>query len=300
MPEVAASALRVPHSRIRELAELAMSMDGVYKLYFGESNIPTPEYIKRAAQKAMADGFTFYTENAGLPSLRKSLSRYYEEIHGVAVDPAENVVITASGVQALNVGIRCVLDPGDEAIVLTPAWPNGSAIVRMCNATPVEIPSVLERGRYTLDLKAMEAAVTPRTRLLIYTSPSNPLGWVATVEEQRQLLDFARRHGLWLLADEVYDRLCYRDGSVAPSILKLADENDAILVAQSFSKAWCMTGWRLGWLISRPDLCVRAAHFNEFTVSHAPSVSQKAGEAALEHGEPFIEELLALLRSNRD
>jgi aspartate aminotransferase len=126
-PTIAASALRVPHSRIRELAEIAMSMDGVLKLYFGESNLPTPEYIKRAAQKAMADGFTFYTENAGLPSLRKSLARYYQELHGVELDPANEIVVTASGVQALNLGIRCVIDPGDEALVLTPAWPNGAS-----------------------------------------------------------------------------------------------------------------------------------------------------------------------------
>src|SRR5260370_17607908 len=110
-PTLAASALRVPHSRIRELAEIAMSMDGVLKLYFGESNLPTPEYIKRAAQKAMADAFTFYTENAALPSFRQALARYYQELHGLELDPAAEIVITASGVQALNVGIRCVLDP---------------------------------------------------------------------------------------------------------------------------------------------------------------------------------------------
>src|SRR5579863_10481763 len=109
-PGVAASALRVPHSRIRELAEIAMTMDGVLKLYFGESNIPTPDYIKRAAQKAMADGFTFYTENAGLPSLRKALARYYLELQGVELDPSTEIAITASGVQALNVAIRCMLD----------------------------------------------------------------------------------------------------------------------------------------------------------------------------------------------
>src|SRR5579863_1264731 len=111
-PGVAASALRVPHSRIRELAEIAMTMDGVLKLYFGESNIPTPDYLKRAAQKAMADGFTFYTENAGLLSTREALARYYREQHGVELDPASEIVVTASGVQALNLGIRCVLDPG--------------------------------------------------------------------------------------------------------------------------------------------------------------------------------------------
>jgi aspartate/methionine/tyrosine aminotransferase len=300
MPELAASALRVPPSRIREIADLAMTMDGVYKLYFGESNIPTPDFIKTAAAKAMKDGFTFYTENAGLPGLRRALGAYYERIHGISLDPSNRFVVTASGVQALNVAIRCVLDPGDEAIVLTPAWPNGSSIVRMCNATPVEIPHVLDGGRYTIDLPAMEAAITPWTKLLIYTSPSNPLGWVATIEEQRQLLDFARRYGLWLLADEVYDRLCYSGSSVAPSILKLAEPDDAIIIAQSFSKAWCMTGWRLGWLISRPDLCARAANFNEFTVSHAPSIAQRAGETALSDGEPFIEDLLSRLRANRD
>src|SRR5580700_12172558 len=139
-PAVAASALAVPHSRIRELAELAMSMDGVLKLYFGESNLPTPEFIKRATQKAMAAGFTFYTENAGLPSLRNSLARYYQELHGVELDPVNEIVITASGVQALNLGIRCVIDPGDEALVLTPAWPNGACNVAMANGVPIEIP----------------------------------------------------------------------------------------------------------------------------------------------------------------
>src|SRR5450631_3289238 len=107
---LAASALRVPHSRIRELAEIAMTMDGVLKLYFGESNLPTPEYIKRAAQKALADGFTFYTENAGLLSTREALSRYYREQQGVELDPKSEIVVTASGVQALNLCIRCALD----------------------------------------------------------------------------------------------------------------------------------------------------------------------------------------------
>src|SRR5580658_242015 len=171
-PSVAASALAVPHSRIRELAEIAMSMDGVLKLYFGESNLPTPEFIKRAAQKAMSDGFTLYTENAGLPSMRKALARYYHELHGVELEAESEIVITASGVQALHLAIRCVLDPGDEALVLTPAWPNGAANVAMANATPVEIAQPLIGDHYQIDFAALEGAVTPRTRVLFYTSPS--------------------------------------------------------------------------------------------------------------------------------
>src|SRR5450755_425811 len=117
-----------------------MSMPGVLKLYFGESNQPTPDYIKQAAVRALDDGFTFYTENAGLPSLRRALADYYGMLQGVELDPESEIVITASGVQALNVSIRCLLDPGDEAIVLTPAWPNGAAIVAMANAKPIECP----------------------------------------------------------------------------------------------------------------------------------------------------------------
>jgi hypothetical protein len=300
---VAASALRVPHSRIRELAEVAMGMDGVLKLYFGESNLPTPEYIKRAAQKAMADGYTFYTENAGLPTLRKALARYYQELHGVELDPSGEIVITASGVQALNVSIRCVLDPGEEALVLTPAWPNGASNVVMANGVAVEIPHPLVGDRYQIDFAALEAAVTPRTRMLLYTSPSNPLGWVATVDEQRQLLEFTRRHNLWLLADEVYERLNYtgpKPTTPAPTILKLATRDDAVIVVQSFSKMYCMTGWRLGWLVARRDLCERATQLNEFIISHAPSFAQRAAETALLWGENALCEMLIRLKENRD
>jgi aspartate/methionine/tyrosine aminotransferase len=302
-PAVASSALAIPHSRIRELAELAMTMDGVLKLYFGESSLPTPEFIKRAAQKAMADGFTFYTENAGLPSARKALARYYLDLHAVELDPATEIVVTASGVQALHLAIRCVLDPGDEALVLTPAWPNGAANVAMANAVPVEIAQPLVGDRYGIDFGALEAALTPRTRLLLYTSPSNPLGWVATRDEQLKLLEFARRHGLWLMADEVYERLNYTGTTPttpSPSILKLATRDDAVIVIQSFSKAYCMTGWRLGWMVARRDLAARATQLNEFVVSHAPSFTQRAGETALLWGEKALAEMLVRLKENRD
>jgi hypothetical protein len=244
----------VPHSRIRELAEIAMAMPDVLKLYFGESNQPTPDFIKQAAIQALTDGYTFYTENAGLPSLRCAVARQYEKLQGVALDPQTEIVVTTSGVQALNVGIRCVLDPGDEALVLTPAWPNGSSIIGMANAVARQIPQPLCGDRYVIDFEALEHGVNSRTRMLLYTSPSNPLGWVATVDDQRRLLEFCRRHGLWLLADEVYDRLYYAGASLGepvPSILRLATREDAVVVVHSFSKSYCMTGWRVGWLVAR-------------------------------------------------
>ena len=303
MPSVATSALQVPHSRIREIANAAMQMDGVLKLYFGESNVPTPQYIKRAATQALDEGYTFYSENAGLPGLREDLAAHYRRLQEVTLDPRSEIVVTASGVQALNVGIRCVLNPGDEALVLTPAWPNASAIVRMDNAVPVEIPIPLRDGRYAIDFDALQAAVTSRTRLLAYTSPSNPLGWVATEREQDRLLEFARRHDLWLLADEVYDRLYYGGvelGVPAPSILRKATRDDAVMVAQSFSKTFCMTGWRIGWLVARRDVAERAAQLNEFIISHATSFIQRAAQIALAQGEDELLRMLARLKENRD
>ncbi len=299
MPSVAASAVAIPSSRLRELAEIAMELEGVLKLYFGESSIPTAPFIQQAATKAMADGYTFYTSNGGLLSLRQALARYYAHLHGVTINPQSEIVVTASGGQALNVAIRCVLDPGDEAIVLTPAWPNGSSIVAMANAKPVEIAQPLIGDRYGIDFNQMEKAVTPRTRLLIYTSPSNPLGWVATVEEQQRLLDFARRHKLWLLADEVYERLWY-SGTAAPSILKLATRDDALIVTQSFSKSYCMTGWRVGWIVTRQDVAAKATQLNEFIISCAPSFAQRAAETALAEGEESVASLVAKLKVNRD
>jgi aspartate/methionine/tyrosine aminotransferase len=138
---------------------------------------------------------------------------------------------------------------------------------------------------------------------LLYTSPSNPLGWVATEEEQRRLLDFARRHGLWLLADEVYDRLNYSGaalGDPAPSILRMATRDDAVMVVHSFSKSYCMTGWRVGWLVARRDMGAKATQLNEFIISHAPSFAQKAGETALADGEPELRRMLERLCENRE
>jgi aspartate/methionine/tyrosine aminotransferase len=305
-PELAHSVLGVPHSRIREIADIAFRMDGVLSLYFGESNQPTPAYIKQAAVRALDAGFTFYTENAGLLSLREALAGYYRRMHGVSLDPRREIVITASGVQALSVAIRCVLDPGDEALILTPAWPNGASIVAMSNARAVEVSQPLcgdRDKRYEIDWQALEAAVTPRTRLLLYTSPSNPLGWVATGEDQDRLIAFCRAHGLWLVADEVYERLWYDmeiPGTPVPSILRKVTRDDAVIVIQSFSKSYCMTGWRVGWLVARADLAQKATQLNEFIVSHAPSFAQKAAETALAEGEPEIAAMVVRLRSNRD
>ncbi|UCF94196.1 MAG: pyridoxal phosphate-dependent aminotransferase [Desulfobacterales bacterium] len=293
---LASSLSQVFPSRIRAIADVAFAMDGVFRLHFGESNMPTPRYIKEAAAQALDEGYTFYTENAGLPGLREAIAVKYAELHQVGLDPHSEIVVTASGVQALNVSIRCVLDPGDEAIVLTPNWPNASAIVSLFGGRPREIPFVWRGQRFEIDWAALKDALTPQTRLLVYASPSNPLGWVAGTADQQALLEFCRRHRLWLLADEVYERIYY-SGAVAPSILRLCTREDAVIVVQSFSKSHCMTGWRLGWLVARADLAHKAAQLNEFIVSHASSMVQRAGEIALKHPDHEIRSMVEYLKT---
>ena len=292
---LATSLATIKPSQIREIANIAFDMEGVLRLHFGESNRPTPDFIKAAATQAMHDGYTFYTENAGLPSLRQALAANYQALHQVTLDPLAEVLITASGVQALNVTIRCTIDPGAEAIILTPSWPNASEMVTMFGGVSKEIPFAVEDEQFVIDYDALETAVTSKTRLLVYTSPSNPLGWVATPTEQQKLLDFCRRHRLWLLADEVYERI-YFEGAVAPSLLRLCTRDDAVIVVNSFSKTYSMTGWRLGWVVARTDLVQKAAQLNEFIISHAPSMIQRAGETALQHGEAEVQAMVRELQ----
>ncbi len=304
-PSFAPSAERVPKSRIRALADVAFGMEDVLFLQFGESTLPTPPYVIDAVNRAAQEGWTFYSPNQGLPSLRDAIANLIARLHAVEIDPSE-IQINSGGVQALNLAIKCVVDPGDEAIVLSPNWPNGSAMVEMFGARAVEVPMARAGQRFMPDVEAMESAVTARTRLLLYASPSNPLGWTATVAEQQMLLDFARRHGLWLLTDEVYERIYYGGqgaagaGQIAPSILKLCTREDAVIVVNSFSKTYCMTGWRLGWMVSRADFVQKAAQLNEFIVSHAPTMIQRGGEAAIAQGEDDIAAMVEEFQERRD
>jgi aspartate aminotransferase len=295
---------RVPPSGIRELGNLALGMEGVLPLYFGESNMPTPAFIVEAAAQAMRDGYTRYSQNAGLPMLREELARHYARLHGVSLDPATEIVVTASGLQALHLALRAIIDPGDEVLVLSPAWPNGSNIIELSHGVNVDVPFTLGDGRYELDFEALEAAAGPRARALLLTSPSNPLGWVATPEEQRRLLEFCRTRDMWLICDEVYERMYWTPelglGEPAPSILRACEREDAVIVVQSFSKTYCMTGWRLGWLVLPDSIGRVVGDSNELFISHAPTFVQVAATAALAEGEATLAVMLEHYEANRE
>jgi len=298
LPRDAVRALR--SSQIREVANAGFGVPDVLPFWFGESDRVTPPFIREAAAEALGRGDTFYTHNLGIAPLRESLARYVSELHGAT--PLDNIAVTSAGVNALMLAAQLVVGAGERAVALTPLWPNLVEIPKILGAT-VETVSLSygERG-WTLDLDRLLAALTPDTRLLMINSPNNPTGWVMTRDEQRAVLEHCRRHGIWIVADEVYERLYYGDAGerAAPSFLDIASREERLVCVNSFSKTWLMTGWRLGWMVVPRTLTDDLGKLVEYNTSCAPSFVQQAGIAAVEHGEPFTRALVADLRASRD
>ena len=298
LPREAVRALR--SSQIREVANAGFGVPDVLPFWFGESDRVTPPFIRDAAAGALGRGDTFYTHNLGIAPLRETLAGYVSELHGVT--PVENIAVTSAGVNALMLAAQLVVGAGDRVVAVTPLWPNLVEIPKILGAT-VETVSLDygERG-WTLDLDRLLAALTPDTRLIMINSPNNPTGWVMTRDEQRAVLEHCRRHGIWIVADEVYERLYYGDAGerAAPSFLDIASREERLICVNSFSKAWVMTGWRLGWMVVPCTLTDDLGKLVEYNTSCAPSFVQQAGIAAIEHGEPYTRALVADLRASRD
>lgn len=300
VPEARSAVRALPVSKVREIANAGFGQQGILRFWFGESTRPTPEYIKAAAIRALAEGRTFYCHNNGTAALRSALSRYLSRLHGRDFAPSR-ISVTSSGVSALNIAMQALLEPGDEVVIVTPIWPNVSEIPRILSARVRRVGLCYREGRWRLDLERLLDAVTDRTRLLIVNSPNNPTGWVLPAEGSRPILEHCRKLGVWLLVDDVYERLMLGDAPAPPpSVLALADPRDRVVGANSFSKAWLMTGWRLGWLVAPAELEADLGKLIEFNTSCAPEFVQAAGVAAIEQGEPFIAQLRAELTARRD
>ncbi|MGF6596876.1 aspartate/methionine/tyrosine aminotransferase [Paraburkholderia sp. GAS448] len=292
-------------SQIREVANAGFGVDNVLPFWFGESDRVTPQFIRDAASEALAAGATFYTHNLGIAPLRAALADYVSARHG-ATDVG-HVAVTSAGVNALMLAAQLVVGAGDRVVAVTPLWPNLVEIPKILGAQVHTVALSYGAAGWTLDLEALIAALTPDTRLLMLNSPNNPTGWVMTREEQRAVLEHCRRNGIWIVADEVYERLYYGDqagpderAGSAPSFLDLAARDERVICVNSFSKAWLMTGWRLGWIVAPAALMDDLAKLVEYNTSCAPSFVQQAGVAAVQHGERFTQDLVAGLRASRD
>jgi aspartate/methionine/tyrosine aminotransferase len=289
---------RLPASKIREVANAGLGRDDVLAFWFGESDEPTPEAVRLAAAKSLHDGETFYAHNLGLPELRAGLAAYLSALHG-SVD-VQRIAVASSGVNALMLAMQLLADAGDEVAAVVPLWPNLTAQAAIMGACVRRIALRSRAGRWTLDLDALRAAVTPRTRVLLVNAPNNPTGWTLARDEQQVILEHCRGTGTWIVADEVYERLYYGGAPAAPSFLDIAGDDDRLIVAHSFSKSFLMTGWRLGWLVLPRGHLDAMGKLIEFNTSCAPVFVQRGALAALQIAPDFVPALVQRLRGCRD
>src|SRR6185437_11390529 len=236
----------------------------------------------------------------GVPELRAAIARYLSSLYARDV-AAERVTITSSGMNAIMLTAQALIEPGDNLVILSPVWPNiADAVTVLGGEARAVALEATEEGSWRLDPERLMAACDQRTRAIFVNSPGNPTGWVMRREAQRALLDFARRRGLWLISDEVYHRIRYGNAPAAPSLLDLAEPEDRVVVINSFSKTWAMTGWRLGWLVAPKEIQDVADKVVEFNTSGAPTFLQHAAVTAIEQGEGFVDEMVARCRTGRD
>ncbi len=252
----------------------------------GESDLPTPDFITGAAQQAMGRGKTFYSPILGQPELRTGLSDYYRRIYGLDV-PSDRIAVTMSGTAAINIALQAIVEQGDEVVAVTPIWKNLLGAIELRQGSVREVRLDEQDGAWSLDLEKLFGAVTDKTRALIINAPNNPTGWVINRTEMQDILDFARRKGLWIISDEVYSRLIY-GADRAPSFLDISAPDDRLFVVNSFSKNWAMTGWRMGWLVFPPQAHDVIYDTILYDNMGAPSFTQFGALAALEEGESFL------------
>ena len=292
------AARQAPESGIVAVMDYGRDRDGMIPLWAGEGDLPTPDFICRAAAKSLEKGETFYTWQRGLPELRQALAEYHAMQFGRPFSP-DRFVVTGSGMQAIQIAIAAVAGAGDEVIIPTPAWPNFSAALGVAGAIAACVPVRLEGEGWVLDPATIAAAIGPQTRALFINSPANPTGWTASRDELRDILALARRHGLWIIADEVYNRFVHA-GIRAASFYDVAEPEDRILFVNTFSKNWAMTGWRIGWISAPPELAGVLENLIQYSTSGVAAFMQRAAIVALNEGEEFVERQIARARAGRD
>ena len=291
-------ALAAPESGIVEVVNYARGREGLLPLWVGEGDLPTPDFINRAAMASLNAGETFYTWQRGIPELRQALADYYGRHFGTSL-PMEHFYVVGSGMQAIQLSVQAITAPGDEMVYLTPAWPNIAAALEISGARSVGVPLQFEGGKWSLDLGRLEAAITPKTKGLFINTPSNPTGWTATHQDLADILALARKHGLWIMADEIY-ALYYYAGGRAPSFLDIKEADDKILFVNSFSKNWSMTGWRVGWIVAPAEVGQVIENLVQYSTSGVAQFMQRGAVAALNEGDDFVRSNIAKAARSRD
>ncbi|RST87093.1 pyridoxal phosphate-dependent aminotransferase [Aquibium carbonis] len=286
LDDIRAEARLAPDSGISSIIDYGRGRPGLIPMWAGEGDQATPEFITAAAVAGLEAGETFYTWQRGMPDLRRALADYHSRHFGRSAS-AEEFLVTGSGMHAIQLALQATAGAGDEAVYLSPAWPNFAAAAGVMGTRPVPVELTFSERGWTLDIERLDAAITPRTRVLFVNSPSNPTGWTADRETLAAILALARRHGLWIIADEIYALFHYRGGRAA-SFLDVMEPDDRIIFVNSFSKNWAMTGWRVGWLRVHPSLQQMFENLIQYSNSGVPQFLQRGALAALDQGDAFV------------
>lgn len=253
---------------------LALPKD-VIRLSVGEPDFDTPDFIRDAAKKAIDDGFTHYSPASGYEDLRKAVAEKLQRENGISYNHETDIVITPGSASGIYLAMLTLLDPGDEVLVPDPAWFHYRTLIQLCGAKPVGMPVKFEHDTSSLDLEETKRRVTKKTKLMILNSPSNPTGLMLSRDVLKEVGEFAERHNLWIISDEVYEKIVYA-GNTHVSPASLPGMRDRTLTSNGFSKAYAMTGWRAGYLAGMSDIMEKVAALNGYLLLGASSVSQRA------------------------
>lgn len=273
-------------SGIRKYFDLANAMEGVISLGVGEPDFDTPWHISAKAVESLEEGRTHYTANRGLLALRRQIANYYRNRYGIGYDPESQILVTVGGSEAVDLCCRTLINPGDEVIVLDPNYVAYEPAIEMAGGVPVRIELTQEHD-FKLLPEDLEAAISERTKAIIVNFPSNPTGGVMSREEYARIVPIIQRSGIYVISDEIYSELLFDGEFCSPA--NFEDIRDQVLVINGFSKAFAMTGWRLGYLLSNPELSAQLTKVHQFVIMSAPTAAQYAAIEALEHGMPDIE-----------
>jgi len=280
----------IPPSGIRRFFDIAATMEDVISLGIGEPDFDTPAPIVEAGIAALQRGATHYTPNSGLHELRQAISAHAQKRYGLSYDPKQEVLVTVGVSEAMYLAMAALLDPGDEIIFAEPCFVAYGPVASMTGAKPVPIPTTPETG-FQLTAEMIESAITPKTKALFITSPNNPTGTVINRERLTAIAALAEKHNLVVISDEIYDRLVY--GVEHVCFASLPRMRERTIVLQGFSKAYAMTGWRVGYILGPGVLLAEMRKLHQYLIMSAPTVSQWAALKALEVGEPFVQEMHA-------
>ena len=278
----------IPPSGIRRFFDIAATMDDVISLGVGEPDFVTPWHIRSEAVKSLEKGRTYYTANAGLLELRREIAKYMEETIHVSYRPEKEIVVTVGASEALDGALRALIDPGDEVLIPEPSFVCYKPCTVLAGGVPVPIETKAEDG-FKLTAELLKNAITPKTKLLVLPYPNNPTGGIMTEEDLSQIVPIIKQANLMVISDEIYSELTYTGKHV--SIATFDGMRDRTVVINGFSKAFAMTGWRLGFACAHSDVLSAILKIHQFGIMSAPTFSQYAAIEALKNGRPDIERM---------